>query len=355
MKSLMKDNPPFMYEPWSFKVMGSAIEKFKNGYLPILDIELSARCDHGCCIYCDSDVGSPYPNELSFEELKSVVDSGKKLGVEWVYICGLGEPTDDEKFFRVIEYLAENDIKISMFSCGIDYTIKDIKKLRNCNVNLIIKLDSFDEKIFDYLLGKEDSAKSVYKTLALLLEEGYAKKNDDDLTDLAFSIIPTRKNIKEIPKIVKYCKENNIFPSIGELEFSGRAKKVFSALSPSKEELIELKRNVDMILGYDYKKPICPSAIASLHINNVGKYVVDKETGLSCPWFFLKEPEYFEVGDVREDEIRVVLKRMIEYRKERRSNIESIIKNISQHVFGGCGGDITKLLELYLKATQDTS
>jgi MoaA/NifB/PqqE/SkfB family radical SAM enzyme len=347
----MKDNPPVMYEPWSSKVIERSIDKFANGYLPTLNIELSAKCNHKSCIYCDTQVGFSNQNELSFDQLRSVVDEAKGIGIEWVYICGLGEPTNDEKFFKLIEYLHEKNIKISIFSNGIGYTKDEIKKLKHNEVNLVLKLDSFNEQIFDSLLGKQGSAKCIYKTLALLLEVGYAERNENNLTDLAFSIVPTKINLHDIPNIIEYCKQNNIFPSVGELECSGKAKESFYKLSPSREELINLKIKIDNILDYNYKKPICPSAITGLHITNLGRYVIDEKTGLSCSWYSLKEPTYLEIGRAGDD-MKLVLDRMIKYRMKKWDDMGDLIKNHPPHIFGGCGGDIKTLLHLSIKAAR---
>lgn len=341
----MQDNPLIIYKPWSPNVIKLSMKKFSGGFLPALDIELSAQCNHNSCIYCDSHVGFPSWSEPSFDQLKSVIDEGKDLGVEWVYICGLGEPANDDKFFRLIRYLHENEISVSIFSNGIGYSRADVKYLKNNEVNLILKLDSFNEVVFDHLLGKKGSARQIYKTLQLLLEEGYAERNIDNYSDLAFSIVITKMNLCDIPMIVKYCKENNIFPSVGELEYSGKAKDLFNKLSPSRDELIDLKNRIDLILGYDYKKPVCPSAIAGLHLNNLGKYVIDEKTGLSCSWYLLMEPRYLEIGQIG-DTLRRVLDRMIQYRKGKLNNIDELIKMYSSHVFGGCGGDIKTLLDL---------
>jgi len=49
------------YLPWSEQNLKSALEAYKEGDMPILDLELSAVCEHrlacGGCIYCDSSTG----------------------------------------------------------------------------------------------------------------------------------------------------------------------------------------------------------------------------------------------------------------------------------------------------------
>ena len=342
----MKDH--ITYYPWSETINRQCLDQYAAGRMPVLDLELSARCTHGSCIYCDSKVGKPYPNELELSETIDIIEQGEKLGLQWVYICGLGEPADDDKFFGLIELLCDKGIGVSAFTNGLRFTRTDIRVLRDSKVNLIVKLDSFDPNVFDRILGKSGSAEAIYRTLEILLEEGYAERNERNETDLALSIVPTRWTIQDIPYIVKYCKENNIFPSIGELEYSGKAKGVYEELSVSKVELLRLKRGVEDILGYPYRRPMCPAVIAGLHITNTGKCVVHRNTGLSCHWFLLTEPNMVEIGDVRKDSLVELNNKLRDYREKHFDaslvNVDSRIPN----VFGGCGGKLEEIFEKYV-------
>lgn len=337
-----------IYYPWSETINQKCLEQYTLGRMPVLDLELSARCTHGSCIYCDSKVGKPYPNELTLSEAIDIVEQGRKLGLQWVYICGVGEPADDEKFFGLIELLRDKGIAVSIFSNGLRFTRADIKVLRDYKVSLIVKLDSFDPNVFDRILGKSGCAEVIYRTIENLLEQGYAERNKRNETDLALSIVPTSWTIQDIPHIIEYCEENNIFPSIGELEYSGKAKGIYKDLSVSKEELLRLKREVEDILGYPYQRPMCPAVIAGLHITNTGKCVVHRDTGLSCQWFLLTEPNMVEIGDVRRDSLVRLNEKLRDYRKMQFD--ASMVKADSRipNVFGGCGGKLEEILGKYV-------
>ena len=169
---------------------------------------------------------------------------------------------------------------------------------------------------------------------------------------LALSIVPTRLNIKDIPNIVEYCKNQMIFPSIGELEYSGNAKKRYNDLHLTIAELNDLKERVDTILGTRYCRNLCPAAITSIHINNKGNCVVDRDTGLSCMWFMLQEPSLISIGNVREDNLLTLRQRVIDYRiKHIKMTIEKQ-KSVPNYPFGGCGGSPMLLLQSYLSMMQ---
>ena len=144
------------YYPWSKEVLRNCIQMSKLGKIPVLDLELSAKCTGACCLYCDSKPGvCSYAahDELDYPTLEKMILEGKQKGLQWVFTCGLGEPMEDPKFWDLIKLLRNNDIALSMFSNGI--FIQDLetaKKLKDNNVFIILKMDTFDEEKFDTIL-----------------------------------------------------------------------------------------------------------------------------------------------------------------------------------------------------------
>lgn len=346
------------YYPWTEGVMQTALDIFEKGGLPCLDLELGAKCSHKIqnsgCIYCDSydRVGKNAQNELTKKQLINLVEQGIRLGLRWIYICGLGEPKDNPDLKAVVKYVFENGIGISVFSNGIGYSKKDIKFLHDNKVNLVIKCDSLNPEVFNKLLGGKKAfqhkvAESIYKTINSLIDSGYSQNPEDP--DLALSIVPTKLNISEIPAVIKFCKKWNLFPLIGELESAGRASKGYGKLAPSNEQLEMLRKDVEKILGFDYDIPPCPAAFAGLHISNIGECFVHEESGLSCPWFTLLEPNIKVLGTIRTSSLAELRQRLIEYRKNLRESgaLRKWMRKFTEgqhHVFGGCGG--LKLMQL---------
>ncbi len=347
------------YFPWSEFVLNESIIELKKGALPCLDIELSGICDlikvTGGCIYCDSysQINDKYTNELKLDEIIQIIKDGKKLGVRWVYICGLGEPLNDPKFFDIISFLRKLNINVSLFSNGIYITEKNIDFLFQHSVNLILKCDSLDSHVFNKILGGKNAeeyklAQKICTTITKLLEHGYSSNPNNP--SLAVSIVPTKYNITHIPSLLEFCLNNNIFPLLGELECAGRAKKIYSILCPTNEQLKELHKSLKKILREDYKIPICPAAVAGLHLNNIGDVIIHKDTGINCGWFSLRELKMVTIGNIRTTSLRVLFEKVQNYRKNLydSSNLQHWIKkyqfNESKLIFGGCGG---KMLTKY--------
>lgn len=340
------------YIPWSRTVLNYSIEQQKKGGIPTLDLELTAKCSGACCIYCDSkpDVSScGMLNETKFLEIEKLVLDSKKKGLKWVYTCGLGEPLEDSKFWDMIHLFKANDIKLSMFSNGI--FIKDIhvaKELKKHGVNIILKMDTFVEKNFDTILGRKGAAQQIYAARDLLLDAGYAGKND--YTDLAFSIVPTSLSIDSIPQVIDFAKAHGIFASVGELEQAGEVvtKNLAGTLGIQADTVAQLKAIADAYIEGNYIRPICPCILTGLHIDNLGNCLVDENTGLNCKWFLLQDPHTVSLGNIYENTAEELIKKVTAYRKmcfdTNKEHIECAF-NVS-YVFGGCGGNPRDIIGL---------
>jgi MoaA/NifB/PqqE/SkfB family radical SAM enzyme len=323
------------YLPWSENILQEALESYVKGNIPTLCLDLTAKCSLGSCLYCDSEVGAPNSNELKLAEIEKLILDLKKHGLMWVFICGLGEPREDPSFLEVLRLLKENQVRTSFFTNGLFFEEDDIGLLAKCDANILVKLDSFDAEVFDKLLGRRGAAKRIYDFVGKLLIAGFPKVNEREETNLAFSIVPTRLNIATIPEVVEFCKEHNIFPCIGEMEYANKAIRNWDILSVSNEELRRLLQEVSVVLGYEYERGLCQGIIPSLHVNNVGKCVVESETGLSCGWFLQKDVTYKVVGDIRKMDIKSIINNATEYRLRRLPRVEDLLRIDATISFGG--------------------
>jgi len=340
------------YLPWSKQVLHECLVQQSQGLLPALDIELTAKCSVCSCIYCDSkpEVASTINfKETDISAILKLLEDALPLGLKWVYTCGLGEPLEDPKFWDILHFMNKHGIKLSMFSNGV--FIRDVNtanELKKNGVNIILKMDTFDENKFDTILGVKGTAQRIYTARDHLLSAGYAQS--DRLTDLAFSIVPTSLSIPGIPEVIEFCKKHKVFASIGELEQAGEVinKNLSSTLSVPKEDVIKLKQIADEYFGGCYMRPICPCILTGLHIDNRGDCIVDRVTGLNCKWFLLATPDIEVIGNIYDTSASV----LFEKAKKHRTN--AFIKNkilidssfSVSYVFGGCGGNPRDIIEL---------
>ena len=342
------------YLPWSKQTLNSCIEASNAGRIPIIDLELTAKCSAAACVYCDSMpevCSNPKDDELALDITLDMLHQTKEKGLKWIYTCGLGEPLEDKRFLAILDFIKDNNISLSMFTNGQFIKNIDIaKRLKESNVNLILKMDTFDEDKFDYILGGVGRAQKVYDAIDFLLEAGYTNVGQVGYTDLAFSIVPTTISKGTIPKVVDFCLHHNIFPSVGELEKAGNVvnNNLFESLGLS-EDCLNSVRNKTELAKINYMRPICPAILTGIHIDNKGNCVVDEVTGLNCKWFLLVDPHTKLLGNIKDATITELYSKVKEYRNvcwENNIDIIDEYENIN-YVFGGCGGNPSEIIRIY--------
>jgi len=124
--------------------------------------------------------------------------------------------------------------------------------------------------------------------------------------------------------------------------------KHYSDLALTIDEIQSLRQKVDNLVACNYTRPICPTIITGLHIDINGNCIVDRKTGLNCKWFLLKEPDIVTLGNIKDNDLSVLLKKVKDYRAEcfvkNQEHIQEL-KNI-RYEFGGCGGSPHEVVTL---------
>lgn len=334
------------YLPWSKKERAACLEIYKNGQFSILDIELGGECNYNC-VYCDS----PDRNKdclISIDQIEQFMQKGK---FRWVYICGLGEPTFNKNYKLLIDILhlcEKYGLQCSIFS----------------NVSLLSEeLKEYIKKRILFILFKYDTqcssrVKTLYGTrrpnnqLEVINELKSLVYFENGTTNIAASIVPTQLNYNEISNIVEDCINAHIFPLLGELELSRKGQTNYENLSLNKEELIDLKVDIEKKCGSEYMIPVCPAVISGIHINNNSDITVDSFSGLSCHWFWLQEPKTDVLTHLgKGTDPQIVTKKIFDYRSKRFEDVSTYLHSYTGigSAFGGCGGDVESLFNEYLR------
>lgn len=333
------------YLPWSNKELIKTIEEYRNGHLSILDIELGGTCNFNC-LYCDSpDRHKDF--QVDLDRVKSEMEDRK---IRWIYICGLGEPTYGKNVEVLLELLAlakTYDAKCSIFTNLSNIPDKFIEYIDKGVLCLLFKADSLNSLHASKIYGTGETDIQVLN-IKRIVEHVHIV---DGCTNLAASIVPTQENINEIPGIVQWCIDHNVYPLIAELENAGDGADVFQRLDPGKMNLAKLKWDLLIQQCDNIKVPICPAMIGGVHVNYKGIVTVDEKTGFSCHWFWLDNPVVKPIGDFStlsnwED----YENNIIGYRKSRVDHIKGYIENSPKgvFVFGGCGGSVEDILLSHL-------
>lgn len=329
------------YKPWEknevSKLIGHA-----NRELNILDIQLGGACNLNC-IYCDTPKYG-YPCLVDLEAIEKLIN---EENIKWVYVCGLGEPTVEANIGHlksILKMCKSKGIGLSMFSNMLNLDQELLDYIDTGVLNVLFKLDTFFKSRMAYLYG-QDKGDIILKNYEALKEVTHVVNG---VTNLGASIVPTSVNYFELPFLIEYCMENNIFPLIGQLEDAGSCTKIYKDLVVKESDLIKFRNYLSSAYQVNYEIPTCPATIAGIHVTNTNKIILDERTGLSCPWFWLDEPKLRVIGNITNMDYQEIVIKILKYREAKREDVKAMEENISLYPFGGCGGNAKTLLKTYL-------
>jgi MoaA/NifB/PqqE/SkfB family radical SAM enzyme len=223
---------------WGF-FSKSELEKEKDSLL-MLDIDFGRKCSLKCptCFRKTNVVDNYKYKDLSFDELVSVIDDARKIGLKVVKICGAGEPFENPDLLKFARLLTSWDIGLSIFTKG--HVLGDLELAKKVFVDeKVISLEDFIFRLFELKTSLLISVQSFIPEVQDRIVgnvQGYTKKRNhalEILCDIGFnSTIPTRVafctnpitkfNYDELFDIYVFCRERNILPVIAALMISGK-------------------------------------------------------------------------------------------------------------------------------------
>ena len=338
------------YKPWSNEIVNEMIHDVCDGVFSCLDIGVSGKCSYNC-MYCET----PYRDKVSSLNLDKVCAFLDTKQFKWVYFCGIGEPTyecNEQQLLRVLESCEKNNTKCSIFTNLSNLSEKLIEYIKNGTLYCIFKFDSQSKDIVRKLYNPSNTDLDTHLKNIKIIDSFVIA--DEITTNIAASIVPTKYNIDEIPELVQWCVDRNIFPLVAQLEYAGAAKNVYEELSLDDEILYQLKQKIEAILGEEYKVPFCPAVFSGLHITCDNKITIDSRTGLSCHSFWLTDPLPYVVCNNIDELLTIedITSRMLDKRTEFYENFIKHRNQYEYYIFGGCGGNKKEIFELYEKAME---
>ena len=212
------------YKPWGDDVVKELMSEAGKGVFSCLDIELSGECPYNC-VYCET----PYRDrkaKIDIDKICALLDTKQ---FKWLYICGIGEPTYSEngkKLLKILESCKKNDVKCSIFTNLSNLSQEFIEYIELGILFCLFKFDSQSPKVLNQIYNPLDLSQHLTNINKLT----HLVQYDGKYTNIAASIVPTKANIAEIPNLVSWCLDHNIYPLVAQLEYAGAAKNVFENL-----------------------------------------------------------------------------------------------------------------------------
>ena len=172
----------------------------RKGMGPVVVWNITNVCNFKCKHCYSSATSIKDKEELTFEQIKTVVDDLAEIKVPVILLSG-GEPLMRENIFEIIEYIKFKGINVSISTNGSLITKGIAKKLKDSGIGYVgISLDG-TSKTNDVFRGVNGAYDSIIKAIKNC-------KEVDQKVGLRFTI--QKKNYKEVNDILKLVDEMDI-------------------------------------------------------------------------------------------------------------------------------------------------
>lgn len=235
-------------------------DHYRNpNHLPVVDFRaMTPACPHDC-FHCFT---GKLKKTLTLDEIKKVIDELAEMKTIAINYLGEGEPTIDKDFFDIIEYTAKKGIQPIIFTDAAT-KLRDrdfVKRINRSGACVCPKCDSLWNKEFqNWVVGDKTGTYFDQRNEAIkvLIEEGFNKIEKDGTTRLGFDMVICKKNMHEVEKTLRYCRENNLWVVFSFYLPAGRcARRGFDkSLMLAKDEKIKLQEiiiKVDEEYGFKH-------------------------------------------------------------------------------------------------------
>ncbi|GAA0929290.1 mycofactocin radical SAM maturase [Streptomyces thermoalcalitolerans] len=208
------------------------VEQFKGGlHAPIcLTWEWTYACNLSC-VHCLSSSGRRDPQELSTDEIKSVIDELQRMQVFYINVGG-GEPTVRPDFWELLDYAIAHQVGVKFSTNGVRLSPERARRLAATDyVDVQISLDGATREVNDAVRGPGSYDMAV-RAMENLAEAGFA--------DFKISVVVTRQNVAQLDDFAALADRYGAQLRITRLRPSGRGADVWDELHPTAEQQREL-------------------------------------------------------------------------------------------------------------------
>ena len=302
-------------------------EAVRNNRLLSMEIEFNKSCNFRC-LYCYASDHSQQRSELAKEEFFDLIDQAKELGARKMIVLG-GEPMLYPHIMEMIRFIRSREMEIELFTNGTNITRDKAKELYDNGVRVVLKMNTFDEKVQDTLSGRTGAYKQIHDAFENLRQAGYPSVEHP----MGISTVICQQNIDELPRMWEWLRDQHIIPYFEMITPQGGAKEhnMLEVDSRKVEEFFHTISELDAKkYGYHWepKPPLvggeCLRHQFSCAVNSEG--YVQPCVGVTIP-----------IGNVRQQKLKDILSE---------SEVVSDLKSYKVMIKGPCG-ECEKLEECY--------
>jgi radical SAM protein with 4Fe4S-binding SPASM domain len=273
-------------------------EAVRGGRLLSMELEFNKSCNFRC-LYCYASDHTVQRDELSREEFFDLITQAKELGARKMIVLG-GEPMLYPHIMEMIKFIRGLDMDVELFTNGTNITSEKARELYAAGVRVVLKMNTFDEKVQDTLSGRKGAYTQIHEAFRNLKEAGYPSADHF----MGISTVVCQQNIEELPKMWEWLRDQDIAPYFEMITPQGGAKE-HNMLDVDSHQVEELFKRISKIdrnkygHHWDPKPPLiggeCLRHRFSCAVNSEGD--VQPCVGVTIP-----------IGNVRKQKLKDILK-----------------------------------------------
>jgi len=168
----------------------------------LFELEITARCNLNCrqC-YINLPAGdrTAASKELSFDEIRDIVDEAVSLGALWCLVTG-GEPLLRDDFLTIYLYLKRKGLMVTVFTNATLVSKEHIDLLKRFPPRDIeVSVYGVSPETYERITRRPGSFAAFQQGLGLLLESGL---------NVRLKAMIMRSNLHEQHEIAQFCRQN---------------------------------------------------------------------------------------------------------------------------------------------------
>lgn len=300
----------------------------RSGKLLSMEIEFNSVCNFRC-LYCYAAENGSRRNELTTDQFRDVIAQAKELGARKIIVLG-GEPMLYPQILEMLQFIRGLDMDVELFTNGTGITPEMARTLYDLAVRVVLKMNTFDEKLQDTLSGREGAYHQIQQAFSNLKQAGYPS------TDrfMGVSTVICQQNIEELPKLWEWLRDQDIAPYFEMITPQGGARENTRALDITTQQAEDFFHKIAELdrTKYGHHWEPRPPLVGGICLRHQFSCAVSSDGNVQ-PCVGITIP----IGNVRENKLKDILKD---------SEVVSDLKSYKNMIKGPCG-DCDKMSDCY--------
>ena len=154
----------------------SLLKSYDNLYFPRMNLMVSGKCNLNCLHCFNAKDNAPLNSELSYEEILSILDQAKEIGVHAFTLTG-GEPLVHPRFLDIVKAIYERDmIVFELNTNGLLVNQKMLDEFKKIRCHPLIKISYDGIGYHNWIRQHPKAEEMTLKAIKLCLSNGFRVK-----------------------------------------------------------------------------------------------------------------------------------------------------------------------------------